>query len=157
MTRTVRQRAAVRIGAGLGLSLLCALGAGGCGRKAPPRPPEYVIPQSPDPLTVESSPDGVKLSWRRPREYVDGEPLGDLGAFRVLRACQPEVDFSEIASIPVTDQQRFRKASSFSMLDHAAPLGVPCRYQVVAVTTDDYTSPPAESEDVVRSVPGAVP
>ena len=47
---------------------------------------------------------------------------GDLGAFRVLRACQPEVDFSEIASIPVTDQQRFRKASSFSMLDHAAPL-----------------------------------
>ena len=141
----------------LGVVAVAAMTGTGCGRKAAPRPPEYVIPQSPDPITVESSPDGVKVTWRRPREYVDGQPLGDLAGFRVRRACQPELDFTEVASVPVTDQQRFRKASSFSMLDHAAPLGVPCRYQVIAFTLDEYTSPPAESEDVVRTVPGAVP
>jgi hypothetical protein len=27
---------------------------------------------------------------------------------------------------------------------------VSCRYQVIAFTFDEYTSPPAESEDVVR-------
>jgi len=129
----------------------------GCGRVGPPRPPEYVIPMSPDPVAVESSPDGVKLTWRRPRAYVDGEPLDDLAGFRVLRACQPEAVFAEVTTVEVEDQQRFRKASSFSMLDHAAPLGVPCRYQVIAFTFDAYTSPPAESEDVVRSVPGAAP
>jgi hypothetical protein len=153
MSRVDRQRLAARIG----LCLCLLLGGFGCGRKAPPRPPEYVIPQSPDPVVVESSTDGVKVSWRRPREYVDGEPLGDLAGFRVLRACQPESEFSEIASVPVTDQQRFRKASSFSMLDHAAPLGVSCRYEVIAFTADEYSSPPAESEDVVRTVPGARP
>jgi hypothetical protein len=146
-----------KIGAALGAAALLALAGAGCGRKAPPRPPQYVIPQSPDPVVVESSPDGVKLSWRRPREYVDGQPLGDLAGFRVRRACQPEIQFSEIASVAVTDQQRFRKANSFSMLDSDAPLGIPCRYQVIAFTFDEYTSPPAESEDVVRTVPGAAP
>jgi hypothetical protein len=139
------------------LAAVVTLGGMACGRVGPPRAPEHVIPLSPDPVTVESSPDGVKLSWRRPRAYVDGEPLDDLAGFRVLRACQPEAVFAEVTTVPVVDQQRFRKASTFSMLDHAAPLGVPCRYQVIAFTFDAYTSPVAESEDIVRSVPGAIP
>lgn len=129
----------------------------GCGRVGPPRPPEMVIPRTPDPVTVESAADGVKVSWKRPREYVDGEPLDDLAGFRVLRACQPDVVFTELTTVPVEDQARFRKTGTFSMLDHDAPLGVPCRYQVIAFTFDAYTSPPAESEDVVRTVPGAQP
>lgn len=137
------------------LVLVTALGAlpaggAGCGRVGSPRAPEMVIPMTPDPVKVESAADGVKLSWRRPREYVDGEPLDDLAGFRVLRACQPEVVFAEVATVPVDDQQRFRKAGSFSMIDHAAPIGVSCRYQVIAFTFDGYTSPPAESEDVIR-------
>jgi hypothetical protein len=140
----------------LALAGLLAL-AGACGRVGPPRPPEYVIPRSAEPVEVESSADGVKVTWRRPREYVDGEPLDDLAEFVVLRACQPEASFNEIAQVAVTDQQRFRKAGTFSVLDTGAPLGVPCRYQVIARTFDDYASPPAESADVVRTVPGAVP
>jgi len=128
-----------------------------CGKVGPPRPPEFVIPKTADPVEVESAPDGVKVSWKRPREYVGGDALDDLAGFEVLRACQPESSFQQVATVPVTDQQRFRKASSFTMLDHDAPLGVPCRYRVIAFTFDEYTSPPAESADVVRTVPGAVP
>jgi len=140
-----------------GACLLLAALAGACGRVGPPRAPEYVIPRSADPVAVESSADGVKVTWRRPREYVDGEPLDDLAQFVVLRACQPESTFAEVAKVPVTDQQRFQKASSFSVLDNEAPLGVACRYQVVAWTFDEYSSPPAESPDVIRTIPGAIP
>jgi hypothetical protein len=140
----------------LGLIAAASLAAG-CGRVGPPRPPEFVIPRSPDPVNAESAPDGVKVSWQRPKDYIDGEPLDDLAGFRVRRVCQPDAEFVEVTTVPVQDQQRFRKASSFSMLDHEAPLGVSCRYQVIAFTFDEYTSPPAESADVVRTVPGALP
>ena len=59
--------------------------------------------------------------------------------------------------MPVTDNQRFRKQTTFTLIDDGAPLGVSCRYQVIAFTLDDYTSPPAESADVVRTVAGALP
>lgn len=120
-------------------------GAGfGCGRKTPPRPPQYVIPKSPAPVTVTPVPDGLKVSWRRPTEYVDGTTLEDLGGFDVYRACG-EGDFWEpIAELPVTDRERFRKGRTFAYIDHSIPSDSPCRYRVVAATLDGYRSPPAE-------------
>ena len=46
---------------------------------------------------------------------------------------------------------------SFSTVDAEAPPGETCRYQVIAFTLDEYTSPPAESEDFIRSFPGSMP
>ena len=60
------------------LVLLLGLPLGACGRKGPPRPPQFVIPRSPEPLVVEENPKGVRITWKRPREYVDGSPLDDL-------------------------------------------------------------------------------
>jgi hypothetical protein len=154
MSRGARRRT----GPLAGVAFCAALATlAGCGKVGPPRAPEFVIPKTADPVEVESAADGVKVTWKRPREYVDGEALDDLAGFEVLRACQPETTFARVATVPVTDQGRFRKASSFTMLDHAAPLGVSCRYRVIAFTFDEYTSPPAESADVVRTVPGAAP
>ena len=34
-------------------------------------------------------------------------------------------------------------------VDRDAPIGLQCRYQVIAFTFDAYTSPPAESPDFV--------
>jgi hypothetical protein len=124
--------------------------AAGCGRKADPRPPEFVIPRSPEPVVVENVPDGIKLTWHRPRTYVDGTRLDDLGSFRVLRACDAETEFRLIAQIPVTDRDRFRKIPSFLLVDHDVSLGSTCRYRVVAATLDDYTSAPAESWYLTR-------
>lgn len=154
-----RTRRARRVRRSAGL--LAVLGAtatlAACGRVGPPRPPEYVIPRSPDPVVAESAPDGVKLTWERPRAYIDGEPLDDLAGFRVRRVCLPDAEFVDVTTVPVQDQQRFRKAKTFTLLDHDAPLGASCRYQVIAFTFDEYTSPPAESADVIRTVPGALP
>jgi hypothetical protein len=133
------------------------MGAAACGRIGSPRPPEFVIPMSPEPVKVENTPEGTKITWKRPKQYVGGDPLDDLAGFRVQRVCLPDAAFSVIATVLVEDQQRFRKTPSFSIVDKDAPLGLQCRYQVIAFTADAYTSPPAESEDFIRSFPGAVP
>jgi hypothetical protein len=148
--RAVRHRSGrCRTGLAL-LSLTGLLVAAGCGRKADPRPPEFVIPRSPEPVVVENVPDGIKLTWHRPRTYVDGTRLDDLGSFRVLRACDAETEFRLIAQIPITDRDRFRKIPSFLLVDHDVSLGSTCRYRVVAATLDDYTSAPAESWYLTR-------
>ena len=108
-------------------------------------------------VKVENTADGPKISWKRPKEYVGGDALDDLAGFRVQRVCLPDASFSVIATVPVEDQQRFRKTPSFAVVDKDAPIGLQCRYQVIAFTFDDYTSPPAESEDFIRSFPGAMP
>ena len=102
------------------LALAGLLAAAGCGRKADPRPPEFVIPRSPEPVVVENVPDGIKLTWHRPRTYVDGTRLDDLGSFRVLRACDAEADFKLIAQIAVTDRDRFRKIPIFLVVEQSS-------------------------------------
>ena len=43
------------------------LGTAACGRIGSPRPPEYVIPMPPETVKVESTPEGPKLTWKRPK------------------------------------------------------------------------------------------
>jgi hypothetical protein len=115
-----------------------------CGRKASPRPPQFVIPRSPEPVQVSAVPEGLKVTWHRPRTYVDGTSLDDLGSFLVLRSCAPEWMVTPVAQLPVTDRERFRKGMTFSLVDHDVGRDAECVYQVIATTTDDYSSPPAE-------------
>ena len=138
-------------------SLLALALVAGCGRVGSPRPPEYVIPQSPASVTVENTAEGVKISWKRPKEYVGGDALDDLAGFRVQRICRSDATRTMVATVPVDDQQRFRKTAAFSTVDADAPAGETCRYQVIAFTFDEYTSAPAESEDFIRSFPGSMP
>ena len=79
--RRHRGVAAAALGA-VGALVLTAVVAA-CGRKALPRPPQWVIPESPAPLEVSAVDGGTKLSWRRPTKYVDGRPLDDLGRFEL--------------------------------------------------------------------------
>jgi predicted small lipoprotein YifL len=133
---------------------LLALPAGACGRKGPPLPPQLVIPNSPEPVLVEESAKGVRVTWRRPREYVDGSPLDDLDVFEIQRACEPDTDFQTIGTVPIIDRERFRKERSFAAVDIDVPRDRPCRYRVFAVTADGYRSAPAESGSIL---PGNAP
>jgi hypothetical protein len=138
----------------------CALSAGllsACGRKADPRPPEFVIPRSAEPVEATNVIDGIQLRWRRPRTYVDGTTLEDLGSFVILRTCGSELEFREIGTIPVTDRERFRKTRAFNLVDHDVAIGSICRYRVVAMTLDEYRSAPAESEWIERRLPEPTP
>jgi len=151
----VRRRPVRRSVASAALLVLGLTGA--CGRIGSPRPPEYVIPLPAPSVTVEDTAEGVKVGWKRPKEYVGGDALDDLAGFRVDRICRPDGTRSVVATVPVEDQQRFRKTPSFSVLDADAPAGETCRYQVFAFTFDEYTSPPAESADFIRPFPGSRP
>jgi hypothetical protein len=139
-------RATITLGA---LALLLATPLG-CGRKGAPRPPEYVVPNGPDPVLVEDTVRGVRIVWKRPRAYADGSSLDDLGSFEIERACEPDTTFRPVGVVQLFDRDRFRKEREFSVIDLDAPRDVPCRYRVVAVTIDEYRSDPAESPSIVR-------
>jgi Prokaryotic lipoprotein-attachment site len=138
-----RLRRALLAGA-LQVAFAAAVGFLGCGRKGPPRPPQFVIPESPAPVRVAPVADGLEVTWRRPREYADGTALEDLGGFDVYRSCGEGDAWIPVATLPVSDRERFRKGQSFAFVDRSVHPDAPCRYRVVAATLDGYRSPPAE-------------
>ena len=91
----------------------------------------------------------MRLTWKRPREYVDGSPLDDLDVFDIQRACEPDTDFRTIGTVPIIDRERFRKERSFAVIDLDVPRDRPCRYRVFAVTADGYRSDAAESPSIL--------
>lgn len=147
MTRALRARFV------LGAAALALATPLACGRKGSPRPPQWVVPNSPDPVLVEDTDRGVRISWKRPRAYADGSTLDDLGAFEIERACEPDTTFRTVGVVRLFDRDRFRKEREFSVIDLDVPKDAPCRYRVVAVTIDEYRSDPAESAPIVRGAP----
>jgi hypothetical protein len=113
-----------------------------CGRKTIVRPPELVAPEPVNDLTLEAQTKGLLLRWGRIAKSVDGEDLDDLAGFVVLRAKQDEQgkagDFTQIATIPVDDRDRFRKNKKFSYTDEQLTAGALYRYRVLAFTLDGY-------------------
>lgn len=124
-----------------------------CGRKTPVRPPELVAPEPIGDLTLEAADKGIRLHWGRPQKYVDGSNMDDLGGFVVLRATQNGQGkagaFSQVATIPVEDRDRFRKAKRFSYTDEQPTAGTLYRYRVQAFTLDGYYSSPSNTVELV--------
>jgi hypothetical protein len=148
------------------LALVLALGAAlavACGRKADPLAPELVEPTPPEDLSAVSTPDGVRLSWRRPTRYSGGARMDDLGGFTIERAPADAgpAAFAEVGRVELTDQTRFRKERRLEWIDKTAVSGERYRYRVTAWTLDGYRSPPAGPVAVqfgtappARDVPG---
>jgi len=124
-----------------------------CGRKTDVRPPELVAPEPVGDLTLEVADKGVRLHWGRPQKYVDGSSMDDLGGFAVLRATQDGQGkvgaFSQVATIPVDDRDRFRKAKRFTYTDEQLTAGTLYRYRVQAFTLDGYYSSPSNTVELV--------
>jgi hypothetical protein len=124
----------------------------GCGRKAPPRPPEDVVPRRLADLAASNLPDGVQLSWSRPQLYADGERMTDLGGFVVERATGEELQYQKIATLEVTDRDRFRQIKRFKHVDHDVTVGTTYRYRVVSFTLDRYFSQPSNAVIIERTL-----
>jgi len=124
-----------------------------CGKKTPVRPPMFVLPEPTGDLTLDIEKGSVVLRWGRPQEYVDGNELDDLGGFNVLRATQDAQGktsaFAKVATIPVEDRDRFRKAKKFNYTDTQLTVGTLYRYRVQAFTTDGYSSDPSNTVELV--------
>ncbi len=119
--------------------------ADSCGLKAPPRAPHDVLPQRITDLRYGDAPDGIELSWSRPRLYADGSRMTDLGGFSVERApaADPAAHFQRITVVEVTDRDRFRQLKGFHYVDHDTEPGTQYRYRVVSFTLDGYFSAPS--------------
>jgi hypothetical protein len=124
-----------------------------CGRKSMIRPPEDVLPKTITDLSAVTTPNGVQLSWSRPRTYANGSRMTDLGGFVIERAAgsAPDAPFSRLGLLEVNDRERFRQTTHFRYLDHDTTVGIAYRYRVVSFTTDRYFSAP--SNEVVVEGP----
>jgi predicted small lipoprotein YifL len=128
----------------------------GCGRKAPPRPPEDVLPRPIPDLGASNVADGIRLSWGRPSLYADGTRMTDLAGFVIERAVGTEARtaFTRLDTVEVSDRDRFRQIKSFQYVDHDTAAGTTYQYRVVSFTLDRYFSSPSNSVTVERTVPG---
>lgn len=138
---------------GFGAALVALVG---CGKVGPPRLPQLAVPVAPEPVQVRNVEAGIEVSFRRPKEYLDGVALDDLGSFEISRSCEHAPGPIPIADIPVVDHGRFQKQSRISLVDFDPRPGQVCVYRVIAVTLDDYRSYPADSAPITREVPTAV-
>jgi hypothetical protein len=138
--------------------LLCAVVAiaavgDGCGRKSAPHPPEDVLPETIEDLEATPVAAGIDLSWSRPRRYTGGDRMPDLGGFEVHRADAPGAPFETVATIQVTDLERFQQTKRFHHLDIGVQAGERYLYRVVSFTLDRYVSAPSNIVSVVNTAP----
>jgi len=93
------------------LLFIAALFLASCGLKAPPLPPETVVPERISDLRVKMIEGGVTLKWTIPTLNNDGTELTDVVGFKVLRKDVPNEDvdcppctgeFNEIADFTLT-------------------------------------------------------
>ncbi len=113
-----------------------------CGRKADPQPADLVRPKPIATLAAEIRNEGIHLQWIRPEQYVNGKRIDDLGGFLVFRGV-PGAQAEEIATIPVSDRERFRREKKYEYLDGKVEKGQTYYYRVVSFTTDHYYSAPS--------------
>lgn len=136
-----------------GIALLLTAG---CGVKSAPIPPEEARPVKIVDLRAVSVANGIELGWSRPTRYVSGATMRDLSSFIILRA-EGNGAMEPFATVPVTDQGRFRVQHHFSFLDRATTLGDTYSYEVVARTSDGYESLPSNEVAVKRVKPPPPP
>lgn len=82
--------------------------------------------------------------------------MSDLDRFVVLRA-EPGEQFTSVASVGLTDKERFQQQRQLSFVDSGAQLGRSYRYEVIALTTDGYQSVPSNQVELVRAPPAPNP
>jgi hypothetical protein len=126
-----------------------------CGRKAPPRPPQDVMPKTIEDLAASNVRDGIELSWARPRLYADGTRLTDLGGFLIERVSGSAAGarFERLAEIEVTDRERFQQIKRFRYVDRSVTGGGAYAYRVVSFTVDRYFSAPSNAVSIERQHP----
>jgi len=129
-----------------------ALIVAGCGRKAAPRPPEDVAPAAITDLSATDTPEGITLSWSRPKAYIDGSRMNDLGGFIIERAAGSDAaaTFATLGKVAVSDHERFQQQRRFRLTDPTTIVGAPYLYRVVSFTIDEYVSAPSNVVAVER-------
>jgi len=124
----------------------------GCGIKTRPRPPEDVRPEQIRDLRAKPVAAGIELAWTRPDKYQNGDRMRDLSEFVLLRGEDRE-PMTEVAKLPITDQQRFQQQHHMLLTDKGTLMNHRYRYQVISLTSDGYQSLPSNEAVLIRTPP----
>jgi len=121
-----------------------------CGVKAPPLPPEFVVPERIRDLEARVEEGAVTLKWTAPKESTDKTEMSDLKGFRVLRKAVPDsgVDcppcsgsFEEIANFTLVDLKgAVAKGDKIYYRDASIEPGITYTYAVISYNEDLYES-----------------
>ena len=145
-------RIVARYATALALLGLVLLPVPACGRKTAVRPPELIAPQTISNLASRNLTDGIELTWARPRRYADGSTMNDLAGFRLERG-QGDAPFEPLATLEVSDRDRFRQVRHFRYRDLTSRAETSYRYRVFSFTLEGYVSQASNLARIVRSVP----
>lgn len=146
-------RLTVCVAAGAAVILLLA---SACGRVTDVKPPQLVAPEAIKELAAENERKGIRLSWERPNEYVDGSAMHDLAAFRIERSLG-DGPFLPLKTVEVTDRDRFRQIRRFRLMDEGVEPSQRYCYRVVSFTLDGHVSAPSNVVEIERVVPTPSP
>lgn len=129
---------------GLVLLIALAIGVAACGLRTLPRPPEDTAPVIPGIVRQTTEGDAVVLRWKRAATSADGMKLEDLAGFVVEKRSGDEQPWQRVATIDVTDQEKFRRRNDYSWREEdAAAAGA--SYRVFAVCADGQEGPAVEA------------
>jgi hypothetical protein len=126
--------------------------AGGCGVKAPPIPPDVLVPKAITNLRGTVKEEAFYLTWTLPKENMDGSRPVDLVRFRVLRRDEtkgcPECpgEFKIKAELDLrtpTPQGYLLEDNTVTWKDTGLTEGVIYMYKVIGVNHWGYQGPPS--------------
>lgn len=138
------------------LALFIAVITPGCGKKGDLRAPEFVAPKPITNLRAQSAANGVRLTWNRPTEYMDGKEIKDLASFVVFRkelspSCLDcPVPYRQLTTVNVEDREKFVKQRQYRFDDEEVTPKAIYRYRVSAQLSDGSLSAPSNEIEITR-------
>ncbi|MBW2039679.1 MAG: hypothetical protein JRI46_08800 [Deltaproteobacteria bacterium] len=145
------------------LTLLIIL-VGGCGVKAPPIPPDVLVPKAISDLQGKVREGELYLSWSVPRENMDGSKPVDLVGFRVLRreeargCVECPGEFRIRADLDLRAPEGYRlERGTLTWRDEDLREGTIYIYKVIGINHWGYPSPPSNEAMIQWGAPPAPP
>jgi hypothetical protein len=124
--------------------------AWGCGVKAPPVPPDVLVPEAVSDLKVTVKEGALYLTWSLPEENIDGSTPVDLRGFLVTRRDEtggcPECpgDFVVKAELDLRDPHGYLlEDDTVTWKDSGLTKDVIYMYKIIGVNHWGYQGPPS--------------
>lgn len=132
----------------------------GCGVKAPPTPPDVLVPKAVKDLQGTVKEGAFYLTWSLPKENVDGSKPADLVRFLVLRRDEtrgcPECpgEFTVKAELDLRKPHGYiLENNTVTWKDSGLTAGVIYMYKVIGVNHWRYQGPPSNQVMVTWGKP----
>jgi hypothetical protein len=134
--------------------------AWGCGVKAPPTPPDVLVPKAITNLQGTVKEEAFYLKWSLPKENVDGSRPVDLKGFLVLRRDEtrgcPECpgEFKVKAELDLRSPKGYlMEDNTVTWKDTGLTEGVIYMYKIIGVNHWGYQGPPSNEVMITWGAP----